>query len=123
MRSWISGFAAVTLAGAFLALSVLALGCGGDKGTGSATGSIAGTVYRAGTGTPVTGALVLCAGVSGTTDSKGAYKLENVPVGRHTLTATKTNYEVFTTTVNVTSSTTQNIFIVYKGGDGGGIGE
>ena len=123
MRLRRSKTAVTALLGAFVVLSVVTLGCGGDKGTGPATGTISGTVYRAGSADPVYGAIVMCAGAADTTDGRGAYKLEEVPVGMQTLSASKANYEVFTTTVKVTKDTQKNIFISIKGGDGGDIGE
>lgn len=109
---------------AAVALGVLLIaGCGGDKGTGSKTGSISGTVFKANSPHPVFGVFVTCAGQSATTDINGVYNIDGLPLGKQTLSATKEEYEFFTTIVTISGSVTKDIFIVSSKGGGGGIGE
>lgn len=90
------------------------IGCSEDdsnKSTGpSETGTVKGHVYLTGSTNPVSGVQIGCAGKYATSASDGAYQLNNVSVGDQTLTATKPDYENFTTTVHVTTgSVTFNI--------------
>ncbi len=98
-------------------------GCGGDKGTNGGNGSLSGTVFKANSPYPVSGVYVSCAGASATTDINGGYVLEGLPLGSQTLSATKDDYEYFSTTVNITGAVTQDIFIVSSKGGGGNVGE
>ncbi len=66
------------------------------------TGKITGTVVDKSDQKPIHGALVAAdTPQSASTDEKGAYELENVPVGVHVITATKDDYEKAETKVTV----------------------
>jgi hypothetical protein len=65
------------------------------------TGTIEGSFQTVVTSNLISGVLVGCAGVTSTTTSNGKYQLLNIPIGQQTLTASKTGYELFSTTINV----------------------
>ena len=71
------------------------------KPTSQKFGNIMGNVYAAGTGLPISGALVSCSAVSDTTDASGAYSLQNVPVGLRTLAASKPGYQLYSAPTQV----------------------
>jgi hypothetical protein len=68
-------------------------------------GNVSGTVTNKG-GSPLSGALVSCAGVSKYTDSDGYYLFSDVPAFSQGITATMSGYEDFVGTVNVISFAT-----------------
>ncbi len=65
---------------------------GGCLSCVTGTGSISGTVVDATSGEGLPGATVKAGGVETTTNNDGVYKLENVPAGVQTVTASKTGY-------------------------------
>jgi len=73
----------------------------GNGGGETGYGTVAGRVFVTGTTTPVSGVRVACGGVSATTDQTGNYRLERVPAGDQTLSATKSDFERYETTVHV----------------------
>ncbi|HHV80203.1 TPA: hypothetical protein GXX44_00785 [bacterium] len=77
----------------FVTLLFFATGqLGGCLSCVTGTGSISGTVKNAVTGDALSGATVKAGGIQTTTGSNGTYKLENVPAGTQTVTASKTGY-------------------------------
>ncbi len=68
----------------------------------SGQASISGVVKSVSTNTPISGVTVSCGGISATTLSDGNYQLDNVQIGMQTLTANKSGYEPYTTTINIT---------------------
>jgi hypothetical protein len=116
----LSTFIAIPL----LAFAMLFNGCGGRKSGGlsnanlqtSTTGSVSGYLYTRISGRsaeatasgylPLVAATVTCGGVSGATNSEGAYTLSNVPAGQYTCTITKTGYGDQTFTVTVVAGQT-----------------
>ncbi|MEW5702630.1 MAG: TonB-dependent receptor [Candidatus Zixiibacteriota bacterium] len=87
-----------------LACSILVMLAVAQGGT---TGKISGTVIDQETGKPIAGALVQVLGtsLSARTDSEGRYVILNVPVGRHTLTAS---------VLGETSSPTENELLLFQ---------
>ncbi len=75
---------------------------GGCLSCGPGTGSISGTVKDT-AGNALSGATVKAGGVQATTGTNGTYKLENVPAGAQTVTASKTGYITKTQQVTVTA--------------------
>jgi hypothetical protein len=64
------------------------------RGAPPPAGAIAGKVKDKATKAPIAGATVDCgAGGSSSTDSKGSYRIANVPAGRYTCTAKATGYK------------------------------
>ena len=67
----------------------------------SSTRTVSGHTYYAGTTIPVSGVLVAIDNITDTTGGDGAYELPNVPAGIHTVTATKTDYTPYSSSINV----------------------
>ena len=77
------------------------------------TGSITGTVTRAGDGAAISGATVsVTGGASGSTDASGTYSLTGLSPGNHTLTASAAGYTTTSQAVSVTAGGTQNLNFV-----------
>ena len=55
--------------------------------------------------TKLSGVTVKIGDITGTTGSQGGCTLNNVPVGRRTITATKSGYQGYSQSVNITSET------------------
>ena len=97
-----------TLAGVLIvALLVVLSACGKE------TGSISGKVVDA-AGSPVDAAIVEVAGASVLTDAEGKYTLENIPVGDHTIWATKTGAGNLTSEVTVRAGMTTQFDIALQ---------
>jgi len=75
---------------------------GGCLSCGPGAGSISGTVKDT-AGNALSGATVKAGGVQATTGTNGTYKLENVPAGAQTVTASKEGYITKTQQVTVTA--------------------
>jgi len=73
--------------------------------TGTETGIIEGSVYIVGTSIPISGVTVSCAGINATTSGDGYYELENVPSGQQTVNATKSDFENYSKTIEVSTGT------------------
>lgn len=69
-------------------------------------GSVAGTVSDATSAVAIEGAVVTIGTFSDTSDATGAYLLSGITAGTQTVTATKTGYENYTSTVTVVADTT-----------------
>lgn len=82
--------------------------------------TLTGTVINARTGTAISGAQVKVdpAGPAATTDSAGRYTLNAVPVGYHTVQATRSGYVPSVERVQVLSTTTTNDFALSPVGTG-----
>lgn len=89
------------LVGLVLSL-LLTFGCSKSSIEVVETGTIYGHVYLTGTTHPISGVKVSCEGITSTTDNSGEYELTGVPVGQRTITATKTGFEDYSETINVT---------------------
>lgn len=77
----------------FILLLVFSMGqLGGCLSCITETGSISGEVVDAATGNPISGATVGVGSNTTTTNISGTYRLENVPAGIQTVTASKTGY-------------------------------
>lgn len=63
--------------------------------------NVNGHIYYAGTTIPISGVNVQISDIAGTSQSNGFYELIGVPVGTWTITATKTNYDPFSQTIEV----------------------
>lgn len=64
-------------------------------------GNISGHSYFAGTTVPVSGVLVSIGDITNTTGSDGYFSLANIPIGQQTITASKTNYDPYSSIINV----------------------
>lgn len=82
------------------------------------TGSVSGTVVDNDSHAPISGATVSYPGGSTTTDSNGAYTLNNVSTGTVTVTASASGYSSSSASVNVTAggNANQNFFLTSTGG-------
>jgi len=77
------------------------------------TGYVYGTVTAESGDSTVTRVLITCAGKTYTTSSNGAYTIKDIPVGNQQLTATKTGYQTYSTTVKIeTGANLQDISLV-----------
>lgn len=65
------------------------------------TGVLTGTITNAADGRPIAGATVALAGTSGTTNQSGVYRIENVPVGTHSVETSAPGFERRTDTVSI----------------------
>lgn len=68
------------------------------------TGFVYGTVTNVNGGKPIAGVIVQCDGISYTTGADGNYRLENISVGIRTITASKTDFENYSKTINIEST-------------------
>lgn len=68
-------------------------------------GNLKGVVKSVSTNTPISGVVVSCGGITATTLADGLYQLNNITTGQQTLTATKSGYENYSTSVNITTGT------------------
>lgn len=77
------------------------------------SGYIYGTITLISSNAPVAGVVVQCNGLTYTTGANGYYTIGNLPVGNNQLTASKTDFETYSKTINVkTSGTEENISLV-----------
>lgn len=77
------------------------------------TGYVNGKVKSISGNSPIAGVLVQCNGSTYTTSVDGYYKIENIPIGSNQLIASKTDFEVYSKTINVISTgTLENISLV-----------
>jgi len=80
---------------------------------GESYGHVFGTVTSISGNSPIAGVIVQCNGKTYTTGSDGYYIIEDIPVGNNQLTATKTDFETYSKTVNVKlGGTEENISMV-----------
>ncbi len=63
--------------------------------------SVSGHAFYAGTLVPISGVTVSIDSASSTTGSDGRYELDEVPVGRRTITASKADYDPYSQTVDI----------------------
>ncbi|MHC9539176.1 MAG: carboxypeptidase regulatory-like domain-containing protein [Vulcanimicrobiota bacterium] len=112
---------------ALLIFACLLPGCGGDSGGSSdgsyyrsdssanptTTGTVKGTVYDVATGTKLAYATVTIAGLSTTSDSEGNYSISGVPVGTQTITVSKSGFQTYTSTLQVSSTGADTEYTVY----------
>ena len=88
-----------------ICLLIFMAGCSKDNPTepdGPKTGSIYGWVTNAYTSAPITGASVSCGGVSAVTHGEfGAFALDDVPTGTHTIRVSASGYDTFTESIVV----------------------
>jgi len=96
---------------------LMAAGCGGGTGSSAVsglssgesggisaeTGSIYGNVTDSRTGALQEGATVTLVSLSKTTDSTGSYSLSGIAPGTYTLSATKSGYNQYSSTVRITA--------------------
>jgi subtilisin len=89
------------------------------RGVTGSCGSVSGTVTAGGAG--IVGATVTADGRSTTTDSGGAYRLDNVTPGSVTVTATMTGYTTASVAVTVSEglTTTADLELAAEGTSGG----
>lgn len=101
-----------------VALAALLAACGGSSGGGGSTptdpspttGPLSGVVRNGGTNALLPGVTVTVGALTTSTDSNGAYRFADVPLGRRTVQATATGYADFTAQVTVVAAgTTQDI--------------
>ncbi len=86
-----------------------------ESGNGSGTdyGYVWGTVMSVGANSPIAGVLVTCGGGSYTTGADGSYRIDDISVGDKQLTASKTDFENYSKTVDIRKSGTNvNISMV-----------
>lgn len=102
----------------FLLIVVLAacgIGTDSKQNNGSAanaTGSVTGKVYVVNSTTPVAGVVVSSGAVSVTSAADGAYTLNNLPLGSATISASKSGYDGYSTTITVATGTnTRDIYM------------
>jgi hypothetical protein len=111
---------AILVSLSILTILLLLSGCKDDSPTSSQVtnpppsttqyGTVKGVVTSVSTTSAISGVLVSCGGISATTLADGAYQLTNIPTGQQNLTASKSGYETWSTTINVTTGTsTKNI--------------
>lgn len=78
-------------------------------------GSLEGTVIQADTESPVSGVKVSVLAdkdtLSSTTGSEGNYSINRVPTGRHTLRATKSDYETYNSEIGINENETSEVDI------------
>jgi hypothetical protein len=87
-------------------------GCTLEK-EGEDTGFIYGTVKSVSGNSPIAGVIVQCGGNTYTTGSDGYYLIDNITIGSNQLMASKTDFEIYSKTVIVkTSGTEENITMV-----------
>ena len=67
------------------------------------TATVTGFTYYAGTTIPVSGVLVSINDITYTTGGSGNFQLNDVPVGFQTITAAKTDYDLYSTTIDIPS--------------------
>lgn len=102
-----------------LFIAILLWGCGGGGGNTTTSpppveskGDVAGNVYITGTTTPLSGVVVSIGNVTYTTTTDGYYFLQGISTGQQTITAVKSGYESYSTTINVsTEPNTRNIYM------------
>ena len=74
-------------------------------------GSITGVVIVVGTDQPISGVVVTCASLTSTTSTDGRYEIRGIPVGNHTIQASKSDYEPYGQTVDVLAEKSTNVDI------------
>ena len=74
-------------------------------------GNVAGTVYLIGTTDPISGVVVTIGTDTDTSDSNGEYLLTNLPIGAATIAAQKSDYESYSTTIEI--GTGDNIYDIF----------
>ena len=75
-------------------------------------GNVEGIVVQVTTTSPISGVGLSIAGLSATTTSDGKFSIKNIPVGTHTLVATKSDYESYQTSMDITENSTQKVNII-----------
>lgn len=70
------------------------------------TGSIHGTVYSTSGSRSISGVIVECEGRSDTTTEEGKYRISDIAIGTSNIKATKSDFEPFSKSVQITSSGT-----------------
>jgi len=86
-------------------------------GSVSRTWTISGQTHPLGAIAPLPGVVVACAGVSTTSGADGAYELRGVPEGISTITASKTDYDTYSSSIEVKSDVHHHIFMTFDGTD------
>jgi hypothetical protein len=92
-------------------LTVALAGCGSDTPTDPSTGSASGNVFQVGTQIGLSGVAVEAGGVSTTTDQSGAYQLQGVATGVHTLKASRPDFEAHEQSIDVQKDQTTDLDI------------
>lgn len=96
----------------FLTLLLFVYSCT-EKTDSDLSGYVYGTITSINSNTPVAGVVVQCNGFTYTTGANGYFSIENLPIGNNQLTASKTDFETYSKTINVKSSgTEENISLV-----------
>lgn len=92
-------------------------GCGDNTGP-VPVGSLEGRVTDIETGNPVDGAAVTIAGHSTQSDAAGAYRLDGLPAGQQSLTATHPDYQIYTADVTISSPGVATLDVALHPGTG-----
>ncbi len=103
-------YAKVTLVSQLLISILIIASC--ELPSNEETASISGTVKNVGTNTPISGVIVRCDDKTSTTGQDGVYQISNIVLGEYQLTASKSDYELYSNTVTISSSgTNHNIYL------------
>lgn len=109
------------LSAAVLSLALAINGCSksvdSPAGSGTRTWTIAGQTNTLGAIAPLPGVTVSCAGVSAMSGPDGAYELRNVPEGTFAISASKSDYDTYTSSIDVKSDVHHYIFMTFDGTD------
>ena len=106
---------------ALLIFTVGLVGCSksvdSTGGSGPRSWTITGQTHTLGSVEPLPGVSITCSGVSTTSGADGAYELRNVPEGSVTITASKSDYDTYSSTIDVKSDVRHFIFMTFDGTD------
>jgi hypothetical protein len=116
MKQEVRFFSAAILSFAF-AISGCSKSVDSPAGSGSRTWTISGQTHTLGAIEPLPGVVVTCAGVTTTSGADGAFELHNVPEGTSTITASKTDYDTYSSPIDVKSDVHHYIYMTFDGTD------
>jgi hypothetical protein len=88
---------------------------------GARTWTVSGEAHMLGAIAPLTGVVVKCAGVTGTSGTDGKYELAGVPEGQQTITAQRADCDDYSYVIDVEGNTNHHIFMTLNGVDLSGV--
>jgi hypothetical protein len=102
-------------------LKLSLFGCGKSDNSptqsGERTWTVSGEAHMLGAIAPLSGVVVKCGGVVGTSGDDGKYELKGVSEGKQTITAQKAECDNYSYAVDVNANTNHHIFMTFNGVD------